>query len=94
MEAEGKSGQRMLRAAYHVAAAAAFRPKQSWRSPALSMVVLAPSRTEESPANLEACLIEVQAVHREIRSSLLASRQEANCWPFTAKGVRSKAAHW
>lgn len=91
--AEGKSGQRLLRAAYHVAAAAVSGPGNPGGAPSYRpTVLLAPSRAEESPASPKACLVEVQAAHREIRSSSLASSQGTNCWPFTAEGVKSKAA--
>lgn len=78
MDAERKSGQRMLRAAYHVATEAIFGSGQSWRSTKIWNILSALSCLGESPASPDACLVEVQVVNRDIGSLLLASRQGAN----------------
>lgn len=88
MEAEGTSVQRTLRAAYHVAAAAVFRPRQSQGSTELLKALAAPSHAGESPASPEARLVEVQVDPKEIRSSPLASRQGANCWASHHQGSK------
>lgn len=84
-----KSGQGMLRTAYHVAAAAVFRPRQSWRraGPRTSCQ----SRCSgKSPASPEAHLVEVRVSTGKSAAYHWPPGKELAVGPFTTEGTKSK----
>lgn len=93
MQAEGKSGQRMLRTAYHVAAAAIFRPRQSWRRGAPERPV-SPVVQENPPASPEARLVEARVSAGTSGAYRGPPGEELAAGPFTAEGTESKAVPW
>lgn len=93
MQAERKLGQRMLRTAYHVAAAAIFRPSNpgGMRAPEcpVSRVV-----QENPPASPEAGLVEVGVSTGKSGAYHWPPGKELAVGPFTAEGIKIKAVLW